>query len=141
MWKTLKRGAEYLKLWPNHAVVGNLAESKFVPATKLGVKVLPIAAVLNFYVQFQYLGSELLPQILATSLFILVLPLQGYYWLGKRAYQILPPALNNWYFELQNKLNAAGEDIRLPGHRKGPCYVDLARVLRKALAVLPPEEQ
>jgi uncharacterized membrane protein YfbV (UPF0208 family) len=141
MWKTLKRGAEYLKLWPNHAVVGNLAESKFVPATKLGVKVLPIAAVVSFFVQFQYLGSELLPQILATSLFILVLPIQGYYWLGKRAYQILPPALNNWYFELQSKLNAAGEDIRLPGHRKGPCYVDLARVLRKALAVLPPEEQ
>ena len=42
---------------------------------------LPVAAVANFYVQFQYLGMEFLPQIIATTLFLLVLPLQGYYWL------------------------------------------------------------
>ena len=140
MWKTIKRGAEYQKLWPQHAVVGNLLESKVIPATKLVAKILPAAAVVNFYVQWQYLGAEFLPQIIAASLFLLVLPVQGYFWLGKRSYHMLPPALNSWYFELQHKLNAAGEDIRLPGHRKGPCYIDLARVLRKALAILPPEQ-
>lgn len=140
MWKTFKHGLDYMKVWPDHAVVGNLPESRVIPALKLGVKVIPVAAVANFYVQFQYLGADYLPQIIATTLFLLVLPLQGYYWLGKRSYRLLPPALKSWFLDLQYKLNQAGEDIRLPGHRPGPAYIDLARVLRKALAVLPPEE-
>ncbi|MCH8501988.1 MAG: DUF412 domain-containing protein [Aliidiomarina sp.] len=140
MWKTFKNGLDYMKIWPNHAVVGNLPESRVIPALKLGVKVIPVAAVANFYVQFQYLGADYLPQIIATTLFLLLLPLQGYYWLGKRSYRLLPPPLKSWFLDLQYKLNQAGEDIRLPGHRPGPAYIDLARVLRKALAVLPPEE-
>ncbi|RUO35187.1 terminus macrodomain insulation protein YfbV [Aliidiomarina sanyensis] len=141
MWKILRHGREYMKTWPNHAIVGNLPEAQIIPATRWALKLLPAAAVVNFFVQFQYLGSDYLIQIVAASLFLLVLPLQGYYWLGKRAYTMLPPPLKHWYFELKEKLNNSGEDIRLPGHRKGPCYIDLARVLRKALAVLPPEEQ
>lgn len=141
MWKVLRHGRDYMKIWPNHAIVGNLPEARFIPATRWGVRLLPGAAIANFFVQFQYLGADYLIQIIAASLFLLALPIQGYYWLGKRAYSMLPPALNGWYFELKTKLNESGEDIRLPSHRKGPCFIDLARVLRKALAVLPPEEQ
>src|SRR5690554_6854805 len=140
MWKILARGRSYLRLWPKHVVVGNLPESRVIPMVKLGIRWLPVAALANAGVQWQYLGVEFLPQILATSLFILVLPLQGYYWLGKRAYTVLPPPLASWFNELKTKLNQSGEDIRLPGHRPGPCYVDLARVLNKALAVLPPHD-
>ncbi|WP_194755456.1 terminus macrodomain insulation protein YfbV [Aliidiomarina indica] len=141
MWKSVRRGIKYMKVWPNHAVVGNMTEAKVIPATRLGARVLPIAAVANFFVQFQYLGMDYLPQIIGASLFILLLPLQGYYWLGQRAYRELPPPLKHWYFELKQKLNDSGEDIRLPSHRPGPCYIDLARVLRTALTVLPPEER
>ena len=45
MIKTLKRGNQYMKVWPNHAVVGNLPESRLIPALKLGSKLLPVAAV------------------------------------------------------------------------------------------------
>lgn len=138
MLKTIQRGGRYLKLWPKHAVVGNLPESRVVPLTKLAVRWLPFAAAANAFVQWQYLGNEYLPQLLASSLFILLLPLQGYYWLGQRAYAPLPVALEGWYQELSRKLNQAGEDIRLPSHRTGPCYIDLARVLNKVLKQLPP---
>lgn len=140
MFKVVRQGHKYMKLWPNHAVVGNLPEAQVIPLVKMGIRLLPFAAAANFFVQFQYLGTDYLPQIIAATLFILVLPLQGYYWLGKRAYKVLPPPLKAWYFELKEKLSQNGEDIRLPGHRKGPCYIDLARALRKALAVLPPHE-
>ncbi|HLV48401.1 MAG TPA: terminus macrodomain insulation protein YfbV [Aliidiomarina sp.] len=140
MWNTLQRGRRYMKLWPKHAVVGNLPESRVVPLTKLGVRWLPVAAFANAFVQWQYLGLDYLPQILAASLFILVLPLQGYYWLGQRAYARLPLPLESWYTELKEKLNTKGDDIRLPSHRPGPCYIDLARVLKKALKQLPPHD-
>ncbi|MCC5856335.1 MAG: DUF412 family protein [Idiomarina sp.] len=140
MWKAIRRGYRYGQLWPQHAVVGNLPEARVIPATKLGLKLLPLAAAANLFVQIQYLGLEFLPQIIAGTLFLLVLPVQGYYWLGKRAYVKLPPNLEAWYFDLKEKLNQSGEDIRLPGHRPGPCYIDLARVLKKALSVLPPHD-
>ncbi len=129
-----------MKLWPKHAMVGNLPESQVVPLTKLGVRWLPVATLCNVYVQWQYLGMDYLPQIMASSLFILVLPLHGYYWLGKRAYTRLPLPLEAWYTQLKDKLNDQGEDIRLPSHRPGPCYIDLARVLNKALRQLPPHD-
>lgn len=140
MLQHIKNGHRYMQLWPNHACVGNLAEARVIPATRFGWKAMPVAALANAFVQFSYLGPEFMPQILAATIFILLLPLQGYYWLGKRAYTQLPLALRSWYFELQEKLNAQGADIRLPSDRQGPCYIDLARVLRKALNQLPPHE-
>lgn len=138
LFRTFANGWHYMKVWPNHAVVGALPEAHVIPATRLGSLYLPVAAVVNFAVQWYWLGSSHMGQIIAASLFLLLLPLQGYYWLGKRAYQLLPLGLKSWYFELQNKLASAGQDVRLPSHRPGPCYIDLARILRKALADLPP---
>lgn len=140
LWRTFSDGWKYMKLWPNHAVVGAMPEARVIPATRLGTIWLPIAALLNFTVQWYWLGSAHMPQIIAASLFLLLLPLQGYYWLGRRSYQELTPALKAWYFDLRDKLSSNGEDVRLPSDRKGPCYIDLARILRKALAVLPPDE-
>lgn len=138
--RTFKDGAQYLKLWPNHAVVGGLPEAQVVPLTRLITWALPIAAVVNFAVQWTWLGSEHMASIITTSLFIALLPLQAYYWLGKRAMSELPLSLRAWYFELQGKLLQSGMDVRLPSHRKGPCYIDLAVMVRKALSVLPPED-
>lgn len=129
-----------MSLWPNHAVVGGLPEAQVVPLTRLISWLLPIAAVVNFAVQWTWLGAEHIGHITAASIFILLLPLQGYYWLGKRAHAELPLSLRAWYFDLQAKLQSAGEDVRLPSHRPGPCYIDLAIILRKALSILPPED-
>lgn len=140
MWNTVQCGRRYMKLWPKHPIVGNLPESQVIPFSKLGARWLPVAAGVNAFVQWQYLGIEYAPQIIACSLFIFLLPLQGYYWLGKRAYRPLPIPLVRWYQELKTKLNQQGEDIRLPSHRPGPCYIDLARVLQQALKKLPPQD-
>jgi uncharacterized protein len=140
MLKTFRSGLQYMRIWPNHAVVGALPEAQVIPLTRFGSWVLPIAALLNFAVQWTWLGGEHLAPSIAASLFLLLLPLQGYYWLGKRAYSELPLTLRSWYFDLQTRLSQAGEDVRLPSHRPGPCYIDLARILNKALAVLPPDE-
>lgn len=140
MIKVLQHGWEYMKLWPNHAVVGALPEAHVIPLTRLISWMLPAAALVNFAVQWTWLGSAHAGTIITASVFLLLLPLQGYYWLGKRAYSELPLHLRAWYFELQSKLQAAGRDVRLPSHRPGPCYIDLAVILRKALNILPPEQ-
>ncbi|CUS49224.1 MAG: hypothetical protein HLUCCO02_04235 [Idiomarinaceae bacterium HL-53] len=140
MLKKIQRGYQYMKLWPRHAVVGNLPESRIVPATKLALRWLPVGAVCNAVLQYQYLGMEFLPQIVASSLLLLWIPLHGFYWLGMRADAQLSIPLRTWYFELKDKLNKSGKDIRLPSHREGPCYIDLARVLKQALAELPPHD-
>lgn len=140
MFKTFKEGWQYLKIWPNHAIVGGLPEAHVVPLTKLITWMLPVAAVVNFTVQWTWLGSEYLGTIVTASLFLLLMPLQAYYWLGKRALSQLPLNLRAWYFELQEKLQRSGMDVRLPSHRPGPCYIDLARIVRKALSILPPED-
>lgn len=140
MIKVCRQGWQYMKVWPNHAVVGALPEAQVIPLTRLVSWLLPVAAVANFAVQWTWLGADYAGTIIAASVFLLVLPLQGYYWLGKRAYSQLPLHLRAWYFELQARLQATGHDVRLPSHRPGPCYIDLAVILRKALSSLPPEQ-
>lgn len=140
LFKIFREGWQYMKLWPNHAVVGGLPEAQVIPLTKLVTWLLPLAAVVNFAVQWTWLGSEHLGSTLAASVFLLLLPLQGYYWLGKRALSELPLSLRAWYFDLQSKLQQSGLDVRLPSHRPGPCYIDLATIVRKALSILPPED-
>lgn len=140
MIKTILQGHRYMKIWPQHAVVGNLPEARVIPLTKLGRLGLPLAALLNVFVQYSYLGAEFLIQIMATSLFLAALPLQGYYWLGKRAKSQLPIPLASWLKELQSKLKRQGEDIRLEQHQVGPNYMDLAKVLHAALKKLPPND-
>lgn len=138
--RVFKRGWDYMRRWPNHAVVGALPEAQIIPLTRLTTWMLPLAGVVNFGVQWFWLGSEKLPMIISASLFLCLLPLQGYYWLGKRAYSELPLNLRSWYFELQGKMQQAGQDVRLPSHRPGPCYIDLAVLLRRVLDELPPDQ-
>jgi len=47
--------------------------------------------------------------------------------------------LRNWYKELRDKLRKQGVECQ-PQGEKGPEYMDLAIILRKALETLPPEE-
>lgn len=140
LFKTFREGWRYRKLWPNHAIVGGLPEAQVIPLTKLITWMLPIAAVVNFAVQWTWLGSGYLGTTVTASLFLLLMPLQGYYWLGKRSLSELPLSLRAWYFDLQAKLQQAGRDVRLPSHRPGPCYCDLAVIVNKALAELPGDE-
>ncbi len=130
MWKLFKDGQAYAKIWPRHAVVATMTESRVVPAVNFTARWMPAAAVISFLVQWQWLLP--LSQALISSLFLLSIPLQGWYWLGARANGQLPPALAAWYQELAKKLKIEP--------RTKPIYFDLAKILRKALKELPPEE-
>ncbi len=62
--------------------------------------------------------------------FILGLPIQGLYWLGKRSQLFLPPQLLSWYAEIQSKLQGRRHTESTSGHQ--PRYMDLALLLSKA---------
>lgn len=132
LWQVFKTGHQYAAIWPHHAVVAAMTETRVVPAVQFAAKWMPAVAVVNFIVQYQWLGNGMLPQALVSSLFLLSLPLQGWYWLGRRAVSKLDPRLQHWYLELAQKLAIQP--------RPKPTRMDLARLLRKALQELPPEE-
>lgn len=140
MIKTIQQGFQYARSWPRHAVVGNLPESTWVVLLRILIRWLPVVCLLSGFLQWHYLGQEGLSLLITWVFFLLSLPFQGYYWMGKRSITLLPLGLRSWYFELVDKLNQQGYDIRLPSHSQGPCYADLSRVLNKALIQLPPHE-
>ena len=59
---------------------------------------------LSLMVQVQLLGLNYLPQALAASLLLLSLPMQGFYWLGKRANTPLPAGMANWYRDIRQQM-------------------------------------
>ncbi|RUO81456.1 DUF412 domain-containing protein [Idiomarina tyrosinivorans] len=139
MWKLLRDGSRYLTQWPQHSVVATMTESRVVPATQLGIKWIPAIAVMNVFAYLEWLPKEQLSQGLIMSLVMLSLPLQGLVWLGWRSKQPLQPHLIRWYKELQQKLRSSGGEVPQPQQAK-PTYMDLARILRRALDTLPPHE-
>ena len=65
-----------------------------------------------------------------TALCALVMPLQGLYWLGKRAKSPLEPQSSQWFYEISERLRKQHES--LPTMQDKPTYQHLAEVLQKA---------
>ena len=65
-----------------------------------------------------------------TALCALVMPLQGLYWLGKRAKSPLEPQSSQWFYEISERLRKQHES--LPTVQDKPTYQHLAEVLQKA---------
>lgn len=129
---TLRQGHQYALLWPRHAVVAAMTETRVVPAVMLASKWMPAAAVVNMLVQWHFQSETLLPLAWISSVFLLSLPVQGWYWLGRRAQSKLPPRLQHWYCDLAQKL-----ELRPRAHGT---YFDLVKMLRRALEQLPPDQ-
>lgn len=140
MFEIFRRGQRYLQIWPQHAVVAAFTETRMVPLTKLAIRTMPAAAVVNLLVQWQWAGQEFTPIAIATSLFILMLPVQCLYWFGQRANTALTPQLQAWYLELDRKLSQAGAKSPRPLLQQTPTYFDLAKLLRRVLDELPPDQ-
>ena len=121
-------GRVYAKKWPMRKELAPLfAEFKVIKATELAITVMPILAMLTLFFQLNYLGSDFLPQAIASALFFISLPLQGLLWLGKRAQTELEPAMQRWNNELYPKMLA--NRYQAQRSEKKPRYLELEELL------------
>nr|WP_190289140.1 MULTISPECIES: terminus macrodomain insulation protein YfbV [unclassified Pantoea] len=128
-----QRGQHYMKTWPaDKRLAPVFPENRVVTATRFAIRFMPPLAVFTLTWQIA-LGGQLGPAI-ATALFACSLPMQGLWWLGKRAGTPLPPALLQWFNEVRSKLEEAGQAIA-PVEGK-PTYQALADVLKRAFRQL-----
>lgn len=131
----MRDGYHYMNTWPTAKELNiHFAEGRVIAATRLGIKAMPILAVVSCALMLQVNGSGYLPQALAVAGFFITLPLQGLLWLGHRSNQILPPGLRHWYKEIHAKLEAQGCSIQAAKLR--PRYKELAELLKTAFREL-----
>lgn len=125
----VQTGRAYAKKWPMRKELAPLFnEFKVIKATELAITVMPILAMLTLFFQLNYLGPDFLPQAIASALFFLSLPLQGLFWLGKRAETPLEPSMQKWYNELYTKMVANGYQAQISENK--PRYMELAHLLK-----------
>lgn len=129
----LQQGRRYMKSWPQEKRLAVIfPENRISLATAFGIRYMPplAAFILCWQISFH---AQLGPSI-ATALFAASLPLQGLYWLGKRAMQPLPPTILNWFHTIREKLLDTGQAIALPEGQV--TYQNLAELLKRAFKQL-----
>ncbi|HEJ9612486.1 TPA: DUF412 domain-containing protein [Proteus mirabilis] len=132
-FKKLRLGNEYLKTWPVEKQLAPVfPENRMIKATRFGIRYMPPIAIFTLTWQIA-LGGDLGPAI-TTALFACSLPMQGLWWLGKRAATPLPAVLLNWFYEIREKFEQAG--IALAPVEKTPTYLSLAHLLKCAFKQL-----
>ncbi|MGB6188246.1 terminus macrodomain insulation protein YfbV [Aeromonas molluscorum] len=130
----LQQGRHYMTIWPRRPELNPLfPENRVIRATEFALKVIPALAVLSIMLQFQFGQDYYWPSVITSVLFLLSLPLQGYYWLGQRAATRLPPSLASWYREINGKMNEQGGRRQLVAQ---PRYEELADTLNAAFKQL-----
>lgn len=88
-FQVLQRGQHYMKTWPaDKRLAPVFPENRVTVVTRFGIRFMPPLAIFTLTWQIA-LGGQLGPAI-ATALFACGLPLQGLWWLGKRAITPLP---------------------------------------------------
>lgn len=131
----LQRGRHYLAIWPRRPELNSLfPENRVIWAMEYAGRVLPPLVVITLMLQYQFGSAALWPSVLMSLLFMLSLPLQGYYWLGQRAATPLPPSLAHWYREINGRMSSQGRGGRKLVAR--PCYQELAETLKAAFEQL-----
>jgi len=70
------------------------------------------------------------PATATMVMFLMGLPVQGLYWLGKRANAFLPNQLLPWYAAIEKTLNSRVSEEGVMAKR--PRYLDLALLLKNA---------
>lgn len=126
----IREGSRYLKVWPKQSALNGLfIDSKVSLYTRLSIKITPafIALSLGLTISFPALFD---PMVSVTFvLFLLGLPIQGFYWLGKRSQQLLPQKLLPWFMAIKQKLSIKNTEEELIHH---PSYFELAKLLQQA---------
>lgn len=132
IFKTFKQGQIYLETWPLEPKLGMIfPENRMIKATKFAQKVMPFLAVFAIvWNQFYGFGVVSFSLAVLTALFALLIPMQGLYWLGKRAKTPLPEQSAVWFREIYMQLQQA--NVTLPSMPEVPNYQHLAEILKKA---------
>ncbi|MFP1725921.1 terminus macrodomain insulation protein YfbV [Lonsdalea quercina] len=132
-FKLLQLGQHYMKTWPaDKRLAPVFPENRVVRTTLFAVRFMPPLAVFTLSWQVA-LGGQLGP-VVATALFALSLPMQGLWWLGRRAITPLPPSLLQWFHDIRQRLQEAG--LALAPLEEKPTYQMLADVLKRAFKQL-----
>ncbi|MFP1735597.1 terminus macrodomain insulation protein YfbV [Lonsdalea quercina] len=132
-FKILKLGQHYMKTWPaDKRLAPVFPENRVVRTTLFAIRFMPPLAVFTLSWQVA-LGGQLGP-VVATALFALSLPMQGLWWLGRRAITPLPPSLLQWFHDIRQRLLEAG--LALAPLEEKPTYQMLADVLKRAFKQL-----
>ncbi len=137
IYSIFKQGQRYLRSWPSETKLGMIfPENRIIKSTLFGQKFMPFVAVFAVVWQQIYAKGETTALAIAvlTALFALSVPLQGLYWLGKRAQTPLPSQSAVWFDKICSHLQKANEIVE---PKAQPTYQDLANVLKKAQQKLP----
>lgn len=127
----IRQGDFYLKNWPTQKTLNCLfIDSKVSFYTRLSIKVIP--AFIMLILSLNILAPDILhwPATMTLVLFLMGLPVQGLYWLGKRANSFLPNKLLPWYAAIEKTLN--NQQVKGGVMAKRPRYLDLALLLKSA---------
>lgn len=127
----VRQGDFYLKNWPKQKTLNCLfVDSKVVTYTHLSIKVIPAFVILIMMLNIAFPEMLNWPATATLVLFLMGLPVQGLYWLGKRANSFLPNQLLPWYIAIEKKLNNSVTEEGVMAKR--PRYLDLALLLKNA---------
>lgn len=132
-FKRFRLGNLYLKTFPLEKKLSPIfPELRMIKATRFGIRFMPPIAIFTLAWQIA-LGGDLGPAV-ATALFACSLPMQGLWWLGKRASTPLPQGLLSWFYEIREKFVQAG--IAMAPVEQQPNYMALAQLLKRAFKQL-----
>lgn len=130
-FETLRDGKEYSEIWPQKAELSIVfPEERVIKLTQYLMSIMPMLAVVILAFHYQFLGHYYLPQGLAWAGIMLSLPIQGLYWLGKRANTELPPSVNAWYRDIYRRMEEQG--VKMAAQASKPRYFELANLLKRA---------
>lgn len=129
---TFKLGQHYLETWPQQAKLGMIfPENRIIRSVRFAQKAMPAIAVLAIvWQQLALPGNQMaLAAAVLTALFALSFPLQGLWWLGKRAQQSLAESAREAYQKIGSGLQKQNIAFNLA---EKPTFLDLAKLLKTA---------
>lgn len=127
----VRQGDFYLKNWPQQKTLNSLfIDSKIAFYTRLSIKLAPAFVIFIMMLNITFPASFNWPTTATLVLFLVGLPVQGLYWLGKRSSSLLPNQLLPWYLAIEKTLNSSITADTVMAKR--PRYLDLALLLKNA---------
>ena len=130
-FEIVRQGDFYLKNWPRQKTLNSLfLDSKVAFYTRLSIKSTPIFVILIIMLNVNLPYVFDWPATATLVIFLMGLPVQGLYWLGKRSTSLLPNQLLPWYMAIEKTLNKSVTEDGVMAKR--PRYLDLAILLKNA---------